>query len=275
MTKWFFALSEASLGHPDHDWPQLIRVAVRSARERTRLRPHFLYDGPPNEFTAELEQMGVTVVWHCVSYLGNIRARWEQIGLPFDAMRLAIIAGAYLRTEIPLIETDEEYVLYTDCDVMFLADPEIERFRPDFFACAPQRYPDQPEDMNSGVMVMNVPAMRHEAANFFHFIVNNFERFGAYDQDALREYYAGRYEALPLELNWKPYWGLNGEARIVHFHGPKPDAARRLTEHPEYPAPAIWRELYNENPEAYREYVQQWDGWQSAAPPAVRDRSAG
>ena len=27
---------------------------------------------------------------------------------------------------------------------------------------------------------------------------------------------------LPLEYNWKPYWGINNEAKIIHFHGIKP-----------------------------------------------------
>lgn len=256
--KWFFALSEASLGHADHDWTDLIRTAVASARRNTTLRPHFIYDGAPSPFTAELRSLGVEVVHHRLSYLDNIVARWNELGLPADPMRLAIIAGAYLRTDIPLL-VEDDFVLYTDCDVLFLAEPDVARFRPEFFACAPQRYPGDLADMNSGVMVMNVGGMRREIANFFHFVVQNFERFGAFDQDALREYYEGRFETLPLELNWKPYWGLNAGASIVHFHGPKPSAVRRLIEQPAYPVPAIWRELYDENPGAYRHYLQAWD----------------
>ena len=259
MSKWFFALSEASLGHPDHDWQSLIRTAVASARAHTSLEPIFLYDGAASSFTAELQAAGVIVVHHQLSYLPNIVQRWHAIGHPPDAMKLAIIAGAYLRTEIPNLGYDDEFVLYTDCDVLFLSDPDISRFRPQFFACAPQRYQNDPIDMNSGVMVMNVPAMRSELANFYHFIVQNFERFGAFDQDALREYYAGRYEPLPLELNWKPYWGINPNASIIHFHGPKPGVVRRLIETPDYPAPAIWRELYQEHPAAYIEYLRRWD----------------
>ena len=259
MTKWFFALSEASMDHPNHDWKAMIRAAVMSAKANTRLQAHFLYDGAPSEFTAGLQGLGVTVVHRSLTFLPNIQGRWMQIGMPPDPLRLAIIAGAYLRTEIPALDLPDKYILYTDCDVLFLADPQIERFHPAYFACAPQRDPRDLADINSGVMVMNVPAMRREVANFWHFIVNNFERFGAYDQDALREYYAGRFDTLPLEMNWKPYWGMNPAARIVHFHGPKPGVVRHLLADPGYAIPPIWRELFNENPAAYAEYLRRWD----------------
>ena len=39
----------------------------------------------------------------------------------------------------------------------------------------------------------------------------------------MRSHYAiNMFDLLPDELNWKPYWGLNSNAEIVHFHGPKP-----------------------------------------------------
>ena len=44
----------------------------------------------------------------------------------------------------------------------------------------------------------------------------------SFDQHAYREHYRGRWDQLPVEMNWKPYWGRNAAAQIVHFHGPKP-----------------------------------------------------
>ena len=259
MTKWFFAMSEASLGHAGHDWLGLIRTAVNSAVLNTKLKPHFLYDGKPSGFTREMTEQGVKVMHHKVSYLSKILDRRNQLGLPpEDPMRVAVMAGAYLRTEIPRLEFDDEYVLYTDCDVMFMTNPDISQFRPAFFSCAPQRYPDNAADMNSGVMVMNVPAMRSEFGEFSNFIVNNFEKLDGFDQGALREYYNQRYETLPLELNWKPYWGVNKLAQIVHFHGPKPEAVRRLLAEPNWSAPNIWKELFQENPSGYRHYLDCW-----------------
>ncbi len=259
MTKWFFALSAASLNQTGQDWTDLVRTAVVSAKANTGLKPHFLYDGVPNEFTAELVGLGVSVIYHQVSYLSNIVERWNDIGLPPNDNYMAIIAGAYLRTEIPRLPLDDDFVLYTDCDVFFKADPEIERFRPQFFACAPQFDPDDTSEINSGVMVMNIKEMRKETANFYHYIVNRFEQFSAHDQDALQQYYAERYEFLPSEMNWKPYWGTNPEARIVHFHGPKPWAVRRLITEPSFPVPDVWRTLYESHPAAYFEYLNEWE----------------
>ena len=259
MAKWFFALSAASLDHAGHDWMDLVRTAVASAKANTTLAPHFLYDGTPTAFTKELESLGVSIIYHKVSYLGNIIERWNDIGLPQNHMHLAIMAGAYLRTEIPRLLIEDEFVLYTDCDVLFRSDPEIGRFRPQFFACAPQFDPNDLSEINSGVMVMNVEGMRKEVANFYHYIVNHFENFGAHDQDALQQYYHGRYDSLPAEMNWKPYWGQNPEACIVHFHGPKPWAVRQLIEQPNFSVPDIWRSLYQSHPTAYQEYLREWD----------------
>ena len=46
---------------------------------------------------------------------------------------------------------------------------------------------------------------------------------GLFDQGYLFEVSARQYEKLPIEFNWKPYWGYNPDARILHFHGIKPD----------------------------------------------------
>jgi hypothetical protein len=57
-------------------------------------------------------------------------------------------------------------------------------------------------------------------------------------------------------MNWKPYWEENREARIIHFHGPKPYQRNYIDSHyPEikylsggcYGALCdVWEELLNE-----------------------------
>jgi hypothetical protein len=59
----------------------------------------------------------------------------------------------------------------------------------------------------------------------------------AYDQTAYISYYQGRtivdlpfiklrrqarWDKLDPKMNWKPYWGINSDAYMIHFHGPKP-----------------------------------------------------
>ena len=111
--------------------------------------------------------------------------------------------------------------------------------------------------MNSGVMLINVPAMRADHANLVRFTVNNFDL--GLDQEILREHYANRYDMLDRSLNWKPYWGYNPNAQIVHFHGPKPIAARKFLNDKNYLTNESWLSLLNVNKEGYQLYLDVWD----------------
>ena len=231
----------------------MIKAAVCSARRNTWLQPHLIYDGEPSGFTRDLQELGVTIIWHRSSLYPQMEI------LP--NFPLAISAGAYLRVDIPWLEPDDDYALYTDCDVLFRTQPAIMHLRPALFACAPQMNRGDPNDINTGVMLINIKAMRRELPAFSRFIVENLQRFSAlsHDQSALQEFFAGRYEQLPDEMNWKPYWGASDAAQIVHFHGPKPGAVRKILADPAYPMNAIWRGLLTADLQAYEQYVHEWD----------------
>jgi hypothetical protein len=59
-------------------------------------------------------------------------------------------------------------------------------------------------------------------AEFRRFLVAREFKFVAFDQGALNEFYGPSREVLGREYNWKPHWGVDENAVIVHFHGPKP-----------------------------------------------------
>lgn len=45
----------------------------------------------------------------------------------------------------------------------------------------------------------------------------------ALDQGALIDFYNKSYQIIMNPMfNWKPYWGFNSSAVLIHFHGPKP-----------------------------------------------------
>ena len=111
--KWYFALSGTSLS-PDDIYANCIRAAVRSAVRNTTLIPNLIFDGPKNDFIRELEDCGVTIIYHRSRLYDTFCSAYQE-NLPLQR----IAAGAYLRVDIPLIETEEDYVLYTDCDVLF------------------------------------------------------------------------------------------------------------------------------------------------------------
>ncbi len=257
--KWYFAVNELTLSHFDHDFPGLMLAAVASARANTSLQPHLLYDGGDNELIAKLRAQGVTIVPHRITYYDQLdRARPE-------GYNMLIAAGAFLRSEIPRLEHEEDFVLYTDCDVIFRKQPSFLGLKPAFFASAPETTADSYEDLNTGVMLMNVKTLRDSLDDFLHYVVTKFPTFVAYDQCAYKQYYAGRYDLLRPEANWKPYWGWSEAAEIVHFHGPKPAAVRKIIDDPAYSMAPTWLPLYQRDTAAYRALLAEWEGYRAAA----------
>ena len=70
---------------------------------------------------------------------------------------------------------------------------------------------------------MNVPNMRKKCSEIFNAMEKgDRESTGLYDQGYLNQFCFHDMTPLPLEYNWKPYWGYNPDAKIIHFHGMKP-----------------------------------------------------
>jgi hypothetical protein len=260
--KWFFAVSEVSIDHHDHDFRALIRSAVNSARANTTLVPHMIFDCGEGAFTQEMRDLGVTVIRHRISFHDRLEAA-QKAQRPDWTPYMFVASGALLRLEIPLLEQRDVFVLYTDCDVLFLKDPVLDHIRPDVFAIAPERQRGSHEDMNSGVMVMKLPRLRADLPALVTFLCDNFAAISGFDQEAYRHFYRGAWSGLLPEYNWKPYWGVNQGAPVIHFHGPKPPAIRKLVADPGYGAPDVWRQLYFQDPESYVHYLHLWTVFQS------------
>lgn len=193
------------------------KLAVLSALNNTQLEPHLLYVGDENDFTVWLRNNGVNVIPSNVPYYDTIKILAEQ------GKYTTATLGHWLRTNVCLVERDDAYVLYTDVDVIFRGQIDLDRLQPRYFMAAPEFLPEHWNYFNAGVMVANIPALRAEYPQFERFVVENLIRhtYGFHDQIAYNVFYRGRWERLPSELNWKPYWGISEEAPIVHFHGPK------------------------------------------------------
>ena len=274
--KWFFALKES--GSQFTDYAEMLKTAVFTAQNQTSLEPFFLYDGSENELTRWLRERGVQIIG-CRTFLHDHLQRVAE--KRNDPGYLSIGGGAFLRTEIPRVTAEQgfpdEFVLYTDVDVIFLRDVarELAAMTPNYFAVAPEFFIDDYRAMNSGVMVMNLPRLREKDAEFRKFMVENIEILvdNAWDQGAYKMFYDRRFTRFPLkrltkhlfrfewdelapEFNWKTYWGVNPEAGIVHFHGPKPHQKDLLNS--ENPPPYLepLRHLVND---AYFEYCRIWE----------------
>ena len=262
--KWFFALNDEGDSYPD--LLKMAQVAVHSAQKNTSLEPYLIYDGKDAAFIDWMKKHSVTVIERRSFVYNEIKEIAERRG---DKNILGIGAGAFLRTEIPALSEelafDDEYVLYTDVDVMFLGEVTdyLEKLSPRFFAVAPEFHKHDYKSMNSGVMLMNLTSLREKDPAFRQYIKENIEALVSHtwDQTAYIKFYSTwfgyKWNKLKPEYNWKTYWeGYQEKAKILHFHGPKP-YQRPLFKGAET-APR-WKPLLPLLTKQYDELCQVWD----------------
>ena len=199
---------------------KMYKIAVITAKKTNPdIKPIFILDGEIDSNINELIQMGVRIVEHRVKFYDSLKEHYGDNTTAY---------GAFLRVDIPIIceqlNINEDYVLYTDNDIMFISDiSEITENKPKTFMCAGEftkigRY----MDMNSGVMWLNWKFLQSTYNDFTEFIKNNLSKFQVYDQDAYKLFYNESIDRLNYRFNYKPYWGSYNDIKILHFHGPKP-----------------------------------------------------
>lgn len=268
--KYFFALNEDSTSFADYS--KMLKTAVYTAQKFTRLEPHFLYDGGDNELTEWLTKRGVKIIKRRTFLYDDLRRIADARN---DPNLLNIGAGAFLRTEIPRLAEElgfaDRYVLYTDVDILFLTDPTayLESSKPKFFAVAPESDVTDYQTMNTGIMLMNIKNLQRQDRRFRKFMQANLEKIVdfAWDQGAYKLFYNSRWfgfrwDKLPPEYNWKPYWGDYSNAKIVHFHGAKPFHKDQLAA-PNVPEPA--KPLLPFATGKYFELTELWENYYAAA----------
>lgn len=251
--KWYFALNDNS----ENFYP-LALAAVNSALANTTLEPVCIFDGEENDFVKTLKSLGVKVLHHKCSF-------YEELEKHYCPQLLKIASGAFLRCDIPLLENEEKFVLYTDCDVIFQKEIDFSKILaknpPKYFSCSVQDCKFDYINFNSGVMLMNVESLKKTRAEFKDFICKNLPNFNAFDQSAYQIFYHGKNTPLSKIYNHKPYWGINKNAVIVHFHGPKPNmfandkSANSL--HPKF------INYFLKNPSAYTYYFNEYNKYDS------------
>ncbi|QNT77968.1 glycosyltransferase family protein [Entomobacter blattae] len=264
--KWFFAITQETLNNdPDHGFSDCIKVAILSAKKNTTLEANLLFDGNECDFTQEMKSFGVNVIYHRITFYDKLQQAQTQ-QRPEWPNYMQTAAGAFLRLDIPLIERVEKYVLYTDCDVLFLKNPQLDFCKPEIFAaCGQFGQQDYYSDMNSGVIILNLERLRNDYLALVEFMCDNFRYISGYDQELLRIFYNQNWSPLSSKYNWKPYWGENENTCIVHFHGPKAAASRKLLEDATYrendPSFHTWRHWFFQNTSGYAHYVPLWENY--------------
>lgn len=240
--KWYFACNDKN-----PEFFPLIKGAVNSALENTTLKPYLIYDGKPNELTQWLEEKNVEIIYHRVSFYNALEKHYTKEG------QLTIASGTFLRCDIPTIEKEDDFILYTDCDVLFLKDFSTD-IKPEYFACSSEFTKYNYKMFNAGIMLMNVKKLRESHDEFIKFITDNLNRLLTYDQTAYQFFYKGKSTKLPTIYNHKPYWGINKKAAIVHFHGIKP--INFISDEKVKNMNYICYNIFKKNPKAYDFYLK-------------------
>lgn len=218
--KWYTALSSYS----SQDYINMLDIAVLSCIKNTPFKPYIICD----KMIPALEKLknkfsSLNIIIHegkvfnsFINEFKNNNKLANQLGT----------AGTYLRAEVPLVEKEDPFVLYTDADVLFFnpRNGPKEIPRPKYFAAAPEFDINNWSYFNAGCMIINVESMRGEYDVFYNFVQDKFRQLinHAHDQGAYNYLYRDQWNRLPLEYNWKPGWGINPSAVVIHFHGPKP-----------------------------------------------------
>ena len=216
--KWYFTLNEGA----DLSYRENAQAAVISCLKNTRLLPNCVWDGGANDFTRWLQDRGVVLHFAKIPFLSQMERSEGMRGLRTSAAR-----GAYLRTMIPSLEIADDHVLYTDSDVVFQKDPvpHLKKLNPEFIAASTEAIRGNFDYFNSGVMLLNIKNLRQTHNNFMNFIADhlpNWISFSANDQGAINNFFRGNIDRLSENYNWKPYWGINDKAYIIHFHSARP-----------------------------------------------------
>lgn len=207
-----------------------LRVAITSGLQNTSLEFIVLYDGPEDHPIREfLSDSGVKVIEHRFSreaFLPKAYPENSHQSTYTKDMGYRRLASTFTRFDIPFIETEDEFVLYTDVDVLFLRDIDLSVLpRPNYLAASQEWDKDAAsmEYFNAGILLLNVKGMRKKCNMIFRDLEQGIpNKINVFDQGYLNQYCFDDFDYLSSDYNWKPYWGVNKGAKIVHFHGMKP-----------------------------------------------------
>jgi len=214
MMRWYFAIDEVGgSGHTGEE----AKLAVSTAQAVGGLEPRLLYYGRRSSFTRWMTKRGVEIIDVKSDFIEKLHH------LSGAGLLETHSIGHWLRCALPEVEHQNEYVLYTDCDVVFLDSVSWGDYRPSIFCAAPEFRLGNWRYFNSGVMIINVPAMQGSYEAFKRYLAGKVAQpNGAVDdQQEMNKYYRRLWDYMDPRLNWKPYWGFKPDARILHFHGPK------------------------------------------------------
>ena len=205
----------------------MLRLALKSAKENTSLKLYALYDGTPNDKAYKIfEEYGTNIILCKCSFRDKLEKYYQNQS---DDIRNGIkrMLGCFMKFDIAVHEQEDDVVLYADIDTIFLQDVDWSSFQTKTIAAAPEF--DKNYDIIKGYkyfsaspMFINVAEAKKRRLSLLDMLDKHIEPYQeCWDQGFWNELYKDDFEQLPIEFNWKPYWGINDDAKIVHIHGYK------------------------------------------------------
>lgn len=211
----------------------LLTVAINSLQANTTLIPYVIWSGSMDHPMVNwLISKNVNIVNHELSFKNDIK-HFNFNKVDYTNKLLGNMYKHYkeyynsnfiemdsIRIDIPLL-FDDNYVMYVDCDVIFLKDIKLEPFSEPLAAVL-----RQPENFfNNGVMILNLSELQKDLASFLRFYKDSnysFKIGNNTTQGAYNTFYKDRVHGLSKDMNHFVFNGINHDAQIVHFAGPKP-----------------------------------------------------
>lgn len=225
--KVYFTLTDGVENSPIN--LDMLNVALKSARENTSLKLYALYDGTVDDKAYKIfKANGVNITLCKCSFADKLEYYYEQSGTENLRLSTKRMLGCFMKFDISLYEKEDEVVLYSDIDTMFMKDAPWDSFNIKRLGVAPEFEKDYDiikgyRYFSAGIMMINVPELRKRREKLFEMLDNKIEPYQeCWDQGFWNELYKDDFEELGLEFNWKPYWGINKNASIIHIHGFKP-----------------------------------------------------
>ena len=162
--KCYICLTDSIVNRKDYF--NMLKVTLISARKNTSLRLICLYDGKIGDPVYNLlKDFKVEIIIHELPYKKELMEiyshEWMETELGKD-IEYSRIFGTFMRMEIPIIEKEDEYVLYTDMDIIFNDDILLKDLpHPAYLAAAPEfeRDTKRMSYFNAGILVMNIQGM--------------------------------------------------------------------------------------------------------------------
>lgn len=254
--KWIFSIF---IGNGSKDsYLAMAKVAVTSAQFRTSLDPFCIFNVAPDasesvkrvaaDFLEWLQSRGVTIIYHSPKWAHKITEAVESgkaaKNIKYSPLYkdAAMMIATFARFDIPVLGFTDDFVLYTDVDVMFVSDVNLASFDalPKYMLCGTESHKEGTLGIskknfyaNAGIILYNMRFMRSSHKAFVNFSFSDdsmenglyFGKFGPGDQGAYNQFYDGLMTVVAsAPFNYKPYWEDATETShvsIVHWHGPK------------------------------------------------------